>query len=71
MRVNLKIEPSWNEERKKINATWRAVIKAGLAALQNRPVESEIIPPAVEGHLKKGLEGLSSAWKLIKPLIHR
>ncbi len=71
MRINLKVPDEWNDERKKLKATWRTVVKAGLAALQNRPIPESGIPPAVEGHLKKGLDGLSEAWKLIKPLIKR
>jgi hypothetical protein len=69
MRINLKIPEEWNEDRKKLNATWRAVIKAGLTALQGQSLNSEGIPPVVEDHLKRALNGLSATWKLIKPLI--
>ena len=67
MRINLLIDPDWNEERKKLNVTWRTVIKAGLATLQNKPVESESLPPAIETNLQQAVKSLSTAWNLIKP----
>jgi hypothetical protein len=69
MHVNLSIPDEQNEERKKINATWRTVITAGLAALQKKTVESEKLPPAVESHLKQALKNLGDAWKLVKPFM--
>jgi hypothetical protein len=66
--INLEIPEELNEERKKLNVTWRTVIKAGLAALQKQKVESEL-PPAVESHLKQALKSLGDAWKLIKPFM--
>lgn len=71
MHINLKIPDEWNEERNKINVTWKAVIKTGLAALQNKVVESEKFPPAIETHLKQALKSLGDAWKLTKPFMEK
>ena len=70
MRINLKIPEEWNEERKKLNAKWITVIRIGLKTLQDKPImESEKIPTAVEDHLKRAVQNLSSAWNLIKPFM--
>ena len=71
MHVNLSIPNEQNEERKKINATWRTVITAGLAALQSKNVESEKIPLAIEGHLKQALKSIGDTWKLMKPFMEK
>lgn len=70
MRVNLIVPEEMNDQRKKLNATWRTVIKAGLTALQGKPVEStKGLPPAIEGHLQQAVKNLSGAWNLIKPFM--
>jgi hypothetical protein len=72
MRINLLIDPDWNDQRKKLNATWRTVIKAGLTALQGKPVEStKGLPPAIETHLQQAVKSLSGAWNLIKPFMKK
>jgi hypothetical protein len=71
MRINLLIDPVWNEDRKKLNATWRTVIKAGLTALHGKPVTPapEGLPPAIETNLQQAVKNLSGAWALIKPFM--
>jgi|WetSurMetagenome_2_1015567.scaffolds.fasta_scaffold49072_5 hypothetical protein len=71
MNINFTVPEEWNVQRHKLNATWKEVVKAGLDALQNQPVVSGKIPASIENHLKQSLDGISSAWKLIKPYLNK
>ena len=71
MYINLKIPDEWNEERNKINVTWKAVVQAGLAALQNKNIESEKLPPAIKSHLEQAFKSFGNAWKLLKPFTEK
>ena len=61
--INLTIPNDLNEDRKKLNVTWKEVIATGITALKNQPLTMN---PAIEENIKLSVKHLSEAWKLIK-----
>jgi Zn-finger protein len=61
--LNLSIPEELNEDRKKLNITWKEVISAGILALKNQPLTMN---PSIEENIKLSVKHLSEAWKLIK-----
>ena len=72
MNINLSLPDEVNDERKKLGATWREIITAGINALKGnpntliRPSIPKIDTASVEAHLKQGLKGITDAWKEIQ-----
>jgi len=67
IRVNLEIEDELNIQRQSLNATWREVIAAGMAALTGKTHEpKKPVSITVETNLKKAVQHISSAWDIIK-----
>lgn len=72
MNINLSLPDEVNDERKKLGATWREIITAGINVIKGnpniliRPSAPKIDTTSVEAHLKTGLKGITEAWKEIQ-----
>jgi hypothetical protein len=65
--INLSVTDEQNEARKKIKATWRDVIIAGLNVLSKTNLETKKADfSPVEENLKQAILHLQNAWKGIK-----
>jgi hypothetical protein len=68
IRINIEVPSEMNEERKKLQATWRDVLKTGLAFLPGKEseIKKPLYDPAIEENLKLSVKHLSDAWNIIK-----
>ena len=67
MNINLSLPDEVNDERKKLGATWREIITAGINAKKGNPIQPSTHKiDTVEAHLKQGLKGITDAWKEIQ-----